>query len=764
MKNAWLPIALALAGCSDGGNPDGGLPDAAAPMPSTAGKDIDQREPRSLPDRCTPPKPFYDGLTAAGLTPPQLTQPDFGITFNTDVNRLHWTDEIRRQGDLAPRFACMAAATVEAALAGGDSDVRVRELLVAQGIFGDRAAYQASRYDRAFTVDATARPLLAALEQYYRHPRVAGDPAPALPPWESVADGVAAQVATLSPRTQVALAQAILGLVAAADLRDQALTRSGKLKLTDWPAQIDTFLVGRGSGSITSFGDAYKAANKMTAAMDYEWLSRAGQLASRAVESLRIALAGEPLQPGAALDFTGPLGRIVVSMEDHDDTRTGANHFLLLDGGGNDTYHDAVAANPDLYHPITAVIDLAGNDKYIPAEAWDLLQDGLPLDEGPSTGQAAGWFGVAILDDAAGDDVYQTGYYQAYGLWGVGVLADHGGKDLYKGYNRSQGAADFGYGLLVDLGGGDDRHETLHNSQGFGGTRGIGWLVDDAGDDRYLAVTTPLKGDPSNNPYDREGSNFSGAQGFGWGLRVWDNTGKAVAYLSGGLGALFDLAGNDNYECAVMCQAWGYFYGAGLLWDKAGNDSYKTWHKYGIGGATHQAIGVFIDEKGADTYEYTAGGIPTNGGSEGVGLGYDLSVGFHIDRGPEPDQYNFLMDKQQWGEVMGTARFPGVGVFINEAGDDGYHIPGKMGAYALGMVDMPNQNPPVRSGALAKVTSLGMFLDLGGRDTYDAQGSKAANNTTWKQDAATTNAPQDPFDPAVDHGYGFDGSYTWAPW
>src|SRR5262249_39024708 len=151
---------------------------------------------------------------------------------------------------------------------------------------------------------------------------------------------------------------------------------------------------------------------------------------------------------------------------------------------------------------------------------------------------------------------------------------------------------------------------------GFGGTRGLGWLVDDAGNDKYLAVTTPIARDPQNAPYDQEGSNFSGAQGFGWGLRAFDGTGRAIAYLSGGLGALLDLGGDDTYECAVMCQGWGYFYGAGLLWDRAGSDSYTTWHKYGIGGATHQAIGIFVDGAGADHYEYTAGGIPTNGGSE----------------------------------------------------------------------------------------------------------------------------------------------------
>ncbi len=74
------------------------------------------------------------------------------------------------------------------------------------------------------------------------------------------------------------------------------------------------------------------------------------------------------------------------------------------------------------------------------------------------------------------------------------------------GYSRSQGASDFGYGLMVDLGGGDDTYTTLHNSQGSAGTRGIGWLVDDAGNDHYTALTTLIRTTRLTHPYDQEGS------------------------------------------------------------------------------------------------------------------------------------------------------------------------------------------------------------------------------------------------------------------
>ncbi|PMZ81702.1 hypothetical protein, partial [Pseudomonas sp. FW215-T2] len=90
---------------------------------------------------------------------------------------------------------------------------------------------------------------------------------------------------------------------------------------------------------------------------------------------------------------------------------------------------------------------------------------------------------------------------------------------------------------------------------------------------------------------------------------------------------------------------------------------------------------------------------------------------FHIDRGLDADDYLFEIDKQKWGEVMGIARFVGLGVLINEGGDDQYHLPGVMRAYALGMTDMPFQNTPYRSvsNGTAYTVAMGMFLDLAGK-------------------------------------------------
>src|SRR5213078_908967 len=100
-------------GCGDGAT---AMMDAAMPPPATVGHDLDERTPRELSIKCKLPQPFYDALAGFSVTPQQLALPDWGLTFSADPNRFHWTDEIRHQGDLAPDFACMVAADVQAAI------------------------------------------------------------------------------------------------------------------------------------------------------------------------------------------------------------------------------------------------------------------------------------------------------------------------------------------------------------------------------------------------------------------------------------------------------------------------------------------------------------------------------------------------------------------------------------------------------------------------------------------------------------------------
>ena len=475
-------------------------------------------------------------------------------------------------------------------------------MLVAMSTYQSRDKFQSTSYDRAITVAGSAAPLLDALGRFYTRPAVTGNPAPELPPWATVQAEVAAQVALFPVEAQIALAQCLDALLAAAELRDRALTGSGAMGFDKW-AELNALWFDSWQQPA-----ALTAARTASKAVDFDTLARAGELAVRAVESLRAALGQSMPVPGARLDLTGPLGRVVLALDAADDKWSGAASdealFLLVDRAGNDTYLDDIAANWDVYHPIAAVVDLGGNDRYHPSYDWDPIKEAyIPSPAANGLGrQAAGMFGVAVLLDAAGDDSYLCPRAcQGYGLFGVGVLIDRGGDDTYKGYDLSQGAADYGFGLLLDTGGGADKYETLQMSQGYGGSRGIGWLVDDAGDDDYLAIETPIVANWAN-----EGTNWSGAQGFGFGNRLL----PGGPYVSGGLGGLLDLGGNDTYKCAVMCQGFGYFFGTGLLYDKRGDDKHIVSHKYGMGGATHQSVGIFLDEGGADSYTYRGARLP----------------------------------------------------------------------------------------------------------------------------------------------------------
>jgi len=723
-----LALLWALSACDDGGKgqSDAGDDGGADAGLASAGEDLDERNTKELSSSYALPQQFYDALDTLGLAPEDLTYPDASSTFANTPTRLHWTDMVRHDAQTGPTFGHMAAEDVQTALAADPPETLLRELLVMEYIYQDRDAFTISRYDERIVVDDAEKPLLAALKAYYEHAPVEGAPWSPSQSWEELEPDLDARLSSWPLEIQNALALAIEGLVRAAEIRDAALL-SGDYAIADWAELHDQYLYLPNT-YLHMFGtEAYPH-------FDLELMNRAGQLAARSLESLRVALADAPLAAGRAFEMDGPYGRIAVSLEDVANEWCGGevDLFLLVDGGGNDTYLEFVATNTTIYNPVSVVLDLAGDDTYTMATEWTVTSGIIP---GRDPMQGAGIFGVAILDDAAGDDLYHAPKQaQGCGVFGVGVLIDHAGTDRYEGYVGSQGHAEFGYGLLADLGGGNDSYETLQESQGYGGPRGIGWLVDDGGDDTYLAIKDPLIYNWAG-----EGSNWSGSQGFGFGVRDGYFT-EGAPIFSGGLGGLFDLAGDDDYQCAVMCQGFGYAFGAGLFYDGGGDDDHLITHKYAIGAATHWAIGIYFDEGGADTYR-------NDDDDECIGLGYDASVAFHIDRGAETDVYTI----DNFGEyAVGVSRIPATGVLINEGGDDEYHIPGD-GLRAIGRARV---EPGNRDGYLHDVINLGMFLDLGGAgDVYDIARTGVGNGAEWIQ--IDGDDPTE-WDAQYDFAYGLD--------
>ena len=692
---------------------------AITPTPIVVGMDLDIRTSRSLLAEYDLPAQFYELLEKMELPVEWLIFSDFGLTYEYDTSRLHWTDKIRHQGHKAPVFAHMVIGDVQEAVELGDNDDAVRRLLAAMHTYNQRDEFVRSHFDKQYVVSDFDTPLLDALKVHYERAPLPGNPGPPTEAFANLKPQLLEQLSGFPVETRVALALAIYGLTDAAEMRNQALLGLGKLDWKGWAKHHGEFLKGFNLYSASVQNETYPA-------IDFELMNRAGQLAVRSLESLRMALAGLAPVDGAVLDFKGPYGRVIVDLTSAANAWEGDDVFLLVDGSGDDTYLGMTAANSGIYYPVAAVLDLAGNDTYLPSDGWEFSKATVVGARTPM--QGAGIYGLGILSDAAGDDIYRAASAsQGWGVFGVGVLMDHGGADSYEGYDYCLGSSEFGYGLLYDTGGGNDNYKTLQHSLGYGGPRGMGFAVDTGGDDTYLAFKEPIIFDWAG-----EGTNFSGSLGFAFGWR-------AGPYWSGGLGAAFDLGGNDSYECAVMCLGFGYFFGTGLFYDQSGDDDYKLTHKYGIGAATHQSVGLFEDGDGADTYVNT-------GDDESIGLGYDHGVAFHIDRGDQDDHYEI----ENHGDfVFGFARHPSMGVLINEGGNDTYIVPGN-GNRSLGRSEV---NKDDRNGPGAGIISLGMFLDLGGPDdAYVIEREEVQNNAQWNQTEPLGQA----WTPTLDFAVGLD--------
>lgn len=304
---------------------------------------------------------------------------------------------------------------------------------------------------------------------------------------------------------------------------------------------------------------------------------------------------------------------------------------------------------------IAAVFDVGGSDVYTfsaPARgAYQIIIDQSGDDTYEShadlAGPAAGFFSVSLLWDRGGNDRYVSHALGSIGagVFGVGVLIDESGNDQYindtPGAGWSQGAGLYGGGVLIDRGG-DDVYQAQILSQGVGGPVGFGLIVDASGNDTYTA-----NGPHFASAYQTPDVFLGMSQGFGFGIR---------GYAAGGIGAIYDLAGNDRYSVGEFGQGVGYFQGLGILHDAAGDDHY-TGSRYAQGSAAHQAAGILVDESGDDSYVCA--------GAAAQGVAWDQSVAMLIDRAGN-DSYS--------GNVLaqGSGAEQAIGILIDLDGEDTY--------------------------------------------------------------------------------------------
>ncbi len=376
--------------------------------------------------------------------------------------------------------------------------------------------------------------------------------------------------------------------------------------------------------------------------LDYASLIRAGQHLARLAHpdwlaDFRRALAQLPdsglklekVRGELLLILDTPAGRLIVGGEG-DNIYENPEAALIFDLGGNDFYQgNAGGATPG--RPLSLLVDFAGDDEYAATS---------------DAAQGSGVFGVGLLLDLAGNDVY-TGarFTQGSGLLGVGLLADLAGDDLYLAREYAQGAALWGLGLLLDESG-DDQYRATLLAQGMGGPKGLGLLLDRAGEDRYHAS--------GHHPgtYGSEGI-FSGfAQGMGLGFRP---------YTAGGLGLLRDGAGRDHYRAGNFSQGGGYFFALGILHDAGGQADDYLASRYGQGFAAHSAAGLLLEDGGDDIYRGFVGALQS--------AAWDLSNTALVDAGGNDEYHGARFFSQA------AAAHNGLALLWDRDGADRYHFP-----------------------------------------------------------------------------------------
>lgn len=398
-------------------------------------------------------------------------------------------------------------------------------------------------------------------------------------------------------------------------------------------------------------------------------------------------------------------GKIVLtggSASVHDGEAT----LLLIDTGGDDTYVN-VPANASAANWLSVVVDTTGKDKYLsdPALAKSTVADWPQRGKSRrQNGPGSALFGLTFLVDLEGDDLYRSARPSfGSGTFGAAYVGDRAGDDTYDSYADSEGFGLQGIGVLDDSKG-KDTYRGFTQVQGAGLPGGFGAVIDADGDDTYDANDTVLDF-PSAQTSDH---NNSMAQGAGYGFRADYLTGRSQ---SGGIGLLYDMAGNDRYACGVFGQACGYWEGTGILWDDAGNDTYGgQW--YVQGAAAHFGIGYLEDSDGTDSY--------TAGMNMAQGAGHDFSLGMLIDRAGD-DRY------QAPNLSLGAGNANGIGAFLDLGGSDTYASVG---------ITLGTSAEAQKSSMRERALSLGAFLDLGGTDTYP-EGSTWARNgnrtVNWNQ-------------------------------
>ncbi len=541
-------------------------------------------------------------------------------------------------------------------------------------------------------------------------------------PYPQLAKDLAEQVKVVPESARPILGQLVIDVIDAHYWADLALRNTDGCKRMVVARRFDV-----GQEQVDAY-DYCPEFDDLAKTWDEASLWYAAEKSVQALDRARIALSklGElKSAPPFSMDWRTPWGWIRIRGGGNDEI-DGTDALLIVDLGGDDRYRGGVAAST-ADRPIGLLLDCDGDDVY----------------ESTEPAQGAGICGVGVLLDAHGRDEYKAEQCaQGFGQFGFGLCADLGGDDRYFVKFSGQGCGYFGVGLLFDCDG-QDAYTLYADGQGLGGVAGVGVLADRRGDDRYVAVRdAKVTGRPS---YHSPGEDISGnnAQGCAMGRRGDGCDGHSWA---GGLGALLDVEGNDTYTSGNWTMGTGYWFGIGLLYDGTGDDEYRG-VCYSQATGAHFCIGALLDEGGNDQH------LAEATSNMCVGWGHDFTIALHVDIGGD-DRYVVKENGVSYNINRSLT------AVIDVGGDDTYV--GKEGnrpgmAIFDEKFDPAAAERPIANYYFADATSLALFLDVGGTDSY---WSGQTNDSRWLDEADSRNPAAGNLSIGVDRS---DGDVRFVP-
>lgn len=661
-------------------------------------------------------------LEGAGLTRCKLAWDDDGITeyFGPDLAhdrfRISWTDDVHNDWLRAVPKTYEIEGDLDNAASLGIAQVIVSAAGLSQ--------HPIAGGDTTFS-PAALQPLAVAVSDLVTSLGEVPD-----------ITGYEADAADVPEDVQVFAARIIMAITAAIQARNDALAvlEGDSWKINHYYLRAPFLILP--STSIRMEVTDRQVQDFLIGDFNYEIIYQAAYDIAHNVEMFAAEVSAHPPDESFSFSQSTPAGRIEIS--DGGDTSyvgamTSADYLLVLDVGGNDEYEISAGANSSGDNPVSILIDFSGEDTY----AYHVVPDPNDGDRLPSDSdgrmtptadrgpyslskiprQGSGRLGIGMLFDFGSmDDRYRSlRISQGSGILGVGLLYDDGGSENYECENVCQGGGAFGLGILIDAGSPGaapgDSFSSYHASQGFAFAGAVGILYNGEGNDTYFCNQDDiLYPSPQSDV-----SNSSLCQGMGFGRRADEWLGGDGVFMSGGIGILRDLSGDDHYTAAVFGQGCGYWFGFGFLLDGDGSDVYNARY-YAQGSTAHYATSVLLDSAGDDFYNrdevFRLAGV--------LGAGHDFSSSFLIDGGGHDLYFSP-------GRSLGTGNDNAFGILIDREGDDAYQCNTD---YSFGNANMTPEMELTRG----VFPTVGMFLDCNGTDTYDRPDTSImGNDTTWQQ-------------------------------